>query len=67
MRAYDIDKGSAFPTSRVTVAIVAPTNANDVTQGVSVGDLWVNTALSQAYICTSSTPGAPAWTRFNAA
>jgi hypothetical protein len=66
MRAYDIDKGSAFQVPRVTVSATTPPVTFDQTQGVSVGDIWVNTAGPTAYICSSVATGAATWTRFNA-
>jgi plastocyanin len=42
-------------------AAVAPTINEDVNDGFTVGSLWVDTALDDAYICCDNTAGAAVW------
>lgn len=51
------------------VAIVreagSPGTDDDVSRGIQVGWLWLDTDTSQIWICTDSTDGAAAWTRLD--
>lgn len=38
-----------------------PTASNDLSQGYSVGSVWVNTTTGQAFTCTKNTAGAAVW------
>jgi len=62
-----IDGGSmvAGPTNNYT-ATVAPTVTNDNTQGYSIGSVWIDTILSQSYMCVSSATSAAIWHRIDA-
>ena len=42
-------------------AVIAPTTANDNTQGYSVSSHWYNTATKDLYICTSAATNAATW------
>ncbi|MCG7994485.1 MAG: hypothetical protein JAZ06_03565 [Candidatus Thiodiazotropha taylori] len=42
-------------------ATTAPTTDDDINNGYSVGSVWIDTALSQAYILLDSTSGAAVW------
>jgi hypothetical protein len=44
-----------------TVTIIAPTAANDSTQGYQVGSRWLNTVTGNEYVCTNTTVGAAVW------
>lgn len=48
-------RGAAIPATR------APTNNDDISQGVLVGTTWVNTAAQTFYVCVSNTQGAAVW------
>lgn len=38
-----------------------PLATDDTTQGISIGDTWVNTVTGIAWVCTSNTTGAAVW------
>lgn len=44
-----------------------PTAADDTSDGIFVGSLWVNTSTGNVYICTDNTAGAAVWGSFGAA
>lgn len=45
-------------------ATVAPTAANDTTQGYMPGSMWVNTTAGTVYICVNAATGSAAWVDF---
>jgi hypothetical protein len=42
-------------------AAVAPVAGDDAEDNFIIGDIWINTALDDAYICTDNTVGAAVW------
>ena len=42
-------------------AIVAPTVANDSSEGYSIGSKWYDSAAKEGYLCTDSSVGAAVW------
>ncbi len=58
--AGDIPANLAFTNN--FAATTNPGVTNDISEGYTVGSVWINTATDIAYICTDSTDGAAAWT-----
>lgn len=46
-------------------ALIAPTVADDDTQGYSVGSMWQDTVLFKIYMCSDNSTGAAVWTALN--
>lgn len=44
-------------------ATIAPTVANDNTQGYAVGSFWMGTVLGAAYVCLDASTGAAVWSK----
>jgi hypothetical protein len=58
----DPNTGLVFHATRVYTRTSAPTSTNDASDnGISIGDMWINTVAGTVYICTDPTPGAAVW------
>lgn len=66
MQVYN---GSSFITASAPqnnyAATLAPTSANDNTQGYSPGSSWYNTSTSYIYQCVSAATSAAVWVQIN--
>lgn len=53
--------GATKLSPKMIVKTVDPTVNDDIADGCSVGDKWVNTTTDEAYICTDNSSGAAKW------
>lgn len=63
--ANTIQGGPGRIGGNVHVAAAGPTVDNDIDQGCSVGDFWIDTTNHKLYFCESVANSAAVWTIVN--
>jgi hypothetical protein len=57
---YDYTPSPASVTNKI-ISVVNPTSSDDITQGIVVGTIWINSLTNAAYIATNTNSGAAIW------
>jgi len=61
-QAYNMNNGDTFPATQVWQFTGTPGVTSDITQGFSIGDMWVTTTAPRGfYICLNNAAGAAVW------
>lgn len=66
-RAYAFPRFEARGLQHNLTATAAPTSADDVADGYSIGSLWINVSADTVYLCVDNAAGAAVWRQLDAA